>query len=428
MYYQNTIANPSYDPGCGFALSIEQSAFAKMWVSVSAMTNLATVPTASGVMSGKFNWYSGTLSGQLENYSPQFVISSSASRSAPVVRDGVLLNFSTVTQAPNTDLQPASDSSYVFNGTASAVWEIERTAQITGTGYFGNYNGGVVLKTGAGEAVIGRGIELYNNSGTVRVNAGALTVSGSGENHNGTFTVENSARLNIGGRYELHGANRVTGSGTVSVSGGLVSGAAGDSLNVTGVLMIETSGTLRTTTLSVGSAGRVGVLGSVAANNITADGDFTINSGGVLNIGGLGGGLGVTTLAGALTLSSGALLAFDLGANGLSDQLNLSNGTLLNLSGQSFADFLFNPLTDIFATGGTYTYNLVTGDVNSLSGFTALTGQLNGFDALLSLDEFNSLLQLQIHVIPEPSTWALLLTGAFVLMSGRRRYPGLRGK
>ncbi|MDR1146216.1 MAG: autotransporter outer membrane beta-barrel domain-containing protein [Verrucomicrobiales bacterium] len=308
-----------------------------MTVSVSGTTNLATTPTASGVTSGPFNWYSGTVSGRLENYSAQFVISNSAAQSAPVIGEALLFNFSTVTQKSDaTLLLTSGTNSIIWQTTAvtgSATWELQGTVKITGTGFFAN-QGGLMLKTGGGEALIDRAVG-YNNSGTVSVSAGALTISGSGENHDGTFAVANAARLNIGGQYALFGSNIVSGAGLVNVSGAIVSGGAGDSLTVTGgTLGIERAGSVSVSAYTQ-AAGATLDISADAARTAPYLAAQTAALDGTLNISGYSGTAPVTVLS---TVS---------GISG-----DFSNKTI---DGESSVDYL---TVSAFADGNDYVTNM----------------------------------------------------------------------
>jgi len=155
-----------------------------------------------------------------------------------------------------------------------------------------------------------------------------------------------------------------------------------------------------------------------------------------------GGSGGISTLN--LTLASGVTptpttvnlqstnLVFDLGATGVNDAVAITNGSL-TLNGQNLSSFSF-----IAASGftGSGTYNLFTTDGvggDTISGLDSnpadLTGTVSvsgtGYTGTLSIVGGDDL-QLAVNPasVPEPSSWALMISGFALLLvfqSRRRR-------
>jgi|GEM_PF-3929385 len=83
-------------------------------------------------------------------------------------------------------------------------------------------------------------------------------------------------------------------------------------------------------------------------------------------------------------------LKFDLAANGVNDQITLSELTSVDASSLSFDRFTFNTLTG-FANGNNYTLMSLTGG-GSWSGFSTLTGTVGGLKGTISLSGNNLVL------------------------------------
>ncbi|MDR1191763.1 MAG: autotransporter outer membrane beta-barrel domain-containing protein [Verrucomicrobiales bacterium] len=226
-YYQRTIDNPGYAPGQGFAYAIEQSAFAKMWVSVSGTTTIDTYrPGVSTVDAGPFNWYSGIMSGTLENYSTQFIISNSTAWSAPVAQNSLLVNAATVTQNAGAILQLAAGS---IDNRSGAMWEFLGAGQITGSGSI--TNSGVFGSDSSGTVLVGSGVKFIN-TGTLFIGSGGrLTLNGGGSSSGGSLDAGSGAVLELGGAFVFShagmrdGTLEINATGTLTVSGNYTQGA-----------------------------------------------------------------------------------------------------------------------------------------------------------------------------------------------------------
>jgi autotransporter-associated beta strand protein len=252
-----------------------------------------------------------------------------------------------------------------------------------------------------GTVEIQNGIALQNNwlhtvqaargDGTAKIDA-RLSGTISGGNVNTTLSKTGDGVL------ELAGDNVYTGTTAVSAGVLLVSGS--------------TSGQGAFTVSAGATLGGHGVIGT-ANKNVTISGVLDVSGGGALDTPGT---LTLNLGTGALDLTDVQLLGFTLGADGISDQIQLGAGTTLTLGGLTFEQFVFT-LSAGFTGAGTY--DLFTGDAGWLPSFSELTGSVSGYDATLGLNSLGTALTLT--VIPEPSALMLLVSGAALLFIVRRR-------
>lgn len=154
----------------------------------------------------------------------------------------------------------------------------------------------------------------------------------------------------------------------------------------------------------VNSGGILGGTGSV--------GNVILNPGGQIAPGNSAGRL---TIMGDLTLSSGALLDFDLANTAASDKISMTTSTL-HLNGQQFSDFAFNPLSGF----GSGVYVLI--DAGAIQG--SLDDNLSGNIAGLSASLSTSGNHLILTVVPEPSVWITLATAALALFTYAMKSAG----
>jgi autotransporter-associated beta strand protein/T5SS/PEP-CTERM-associated repeat protein len=332
---------------------------------------------------------------------------------------------------------------------------------------------------GTGSATVSGG--TWTNSGNLDVNNGApgtLTISGGTLAVGGTLTelspnsieLQNGGELRIGtggtggsldadlnfagslvfnrasastyGR-TLAGTGTLTkqGSGTLTLSAAGTYSYSGPTTVSAGGLVID--GTLDNSFVTVASGGLLGGEGSVA-NQVT------VASGGVIDPGAFG-DPGVLTI-GTLTLQDGSRASFGiLGDGNLAgtagtdyDQLNVTGA--LTLSGTLRLDFS-NPAA--FAAGQEFElFNLVSLSGSPVSHFSEViaagTGVYTGLTFTRTADLWTSTLTaagqslrfsettgklVVVAVVPEPSTWGMLLAGgaAVVLVRGRRRFQKTLG-
>ncbi len=217
------------------------------------------------------------------------------------------------------------------------------------------------------------------------------------------------------GTLALSAGNSYAGGTLVSAGSLLVSNANGTSATGTGAVTVSTTGTL----LGTGYI-------NAGANNVTINGTLspgpgTTNNAGTINVASTAG-------TGALTLSSGSKLAFDIYSTMSKDLVALGNSTLtvdgatlaLTLSDSSFGSTLYNS-----------TYTLISG-VSALtpgSGFASITGYDSAdYVAQVNLNGTNYDLSFTPVPVPEPATvlGGLLTAGLFGYRQ-RRRLRGLFG-
>ncbi len=184
-----------------------------------------------------------------------------------------------------------------------------------------------------------------------------------------------------------HGS--ATGSGDVSISGGLL---AGDGF-------IVNTGEGRGVTL--GASGRIGPGASVGEI-----GTLTLSTGDK--------GLGISGAVGSANLGS---LIFDLDTSTNSDRVDLLAGVLNIGSGVlEFDDFAFNPLSGFGV--GEYTLFNTNAAINGTLGEN-LSGSIGDFTGTIGFSGDGQ--DLILTVVPEPSVLGALAIGAIGLMARRRR-------
>jgi hypothetical protein len=155
----------------------------------------------------------------------------------------------------------------------------------------------------------------FNNSGTVKVNSGTLSLEG-GQSSGGSFTVAAGSTLDFsagGGAYTLDAASSVTGAGTGSFSGGTVSFAAGAAYTTGATTVSDGSVTFGSGATTGGMALSGGTLGG--AGNLVVAGPVSWS-------GGTKAGTGTLTASGGMTISGAA-------------QKVISEGTVVNPAGQT---------------------------------------------------------------------------------------------
>jgi len=285
----------------------------------------------------------------------------------------------------------------------------------------------------------------FTNSVTIQ-NAPTITLNnGGGTNFNGSTTLQSnvtfagipasggvttftngisddghgrSVSYTSGGRYNLLAGSTYTGGTTIS--GGTVV-AANTSGSATGFGSLLLNG---------------GVLaggGTFTTSGVTSGTAVTISSGTLSPSGGTGVAVMTYNLQGntSMQLNSGAKFVFDLNTINASD--NVTNGTAtsdliritggtLNLNSIDLTNFTFN-LGANFNDGY---YNLFAtdapGDITGTLGSTLTQAfTLNGQPYSYTLAITNNGQDLTLEVIPEPSTWALMLGGLGVLVYCVRR-------
>ena len=119
---------------------------------------------------------------------------------------------------------------------------------------------------------------------------------------------------------------------------------------------------------------------------------------------------GAGTIAGNLTLDSGSFLTFSL-----TDTLHVSTGAVnFGLGGFGVANL--SGLTNSVAAG---TYQLISGTVNTAN--LNNVGLANAFELGGGKSAYFQIASLDLVVVPEPATWALLAFSLTTVVVLRRR-------
>jgi len=288
--------------------------------------------------------------------------------------------FGTIPSGSTTELDTLStgpltlgiNSNVIITGQVSgsqdegSVAAADGTPDATGTGGFTKVGSGtLVLADAAGNT--------YH--GVTTVSAGALIVS----NTSGSATGDGALNVNSGGT--LGGSGIITPSKVTSTSASTVAVnfASGSTLNPSATPVLNAVGDVANTA-------------QTAFNTL----NFSLSSGTTVNF------------------ALGTKFVFDLGAVGASDEVIVTGGSA-QFNSQVWSNFTFNAEAGF----GAGTYDLVdssdAGVIGSLGATT--TGTLDGglFNGTISLT--NGDLVLTVAAVPEPSVWAMLLSGFGLLIA-----------
>jgi hypothetical protein len=173
-------------------------------------------------VTGTFNWIAGAMSGTgVTNIADSASIISGSNKSISA-RTLSATGFGRITIWSGTDAIVADNGASFING-AGATWNAtaDQSIVFSGSGTpatFNNNAGGIFNKSGAGTNT--RLDTIFNNSSTVNVNSGALTLSRGGSD-TGTFSVASGSALTFGGgTHTLTSSASVKGAGTVNITSG----------------------------------------------------------------------------------------------------------------------------------------------------------------------------------------------------------------
>jgi autotransporter-associated beta strand protein len=312
--------------------------------------------------------------------------------------------------APYTDLTVTGSGD-----TLDILGHSETVDSLSGSGQIISGNGSASTPTLSTAASSGTGSLTVNTTNYSGTDTFGGSLGGSNGYNNFSLTKAGTGTLALTSSNTYAGGTTVSG-GTLST---LVSGATG------------------TGAVSVGSSGTWIASGTVTTSGVSSG--TAVSIAGTLDLSSASGGTGTSTLTLALqtgtsvNLVSAAKFTFDLGANGISDQVDITGGTLA-LNTQNFGDFTFTELGsftgtgtyDLFVTGGS---GDITGSLGTTTG--SVTGTVGTYAATLSLnaDAAGTLagtqyLVLTVGSVPEPSSWALMIGGfalLLVLQARRRR-------
>lgn len=316
-------------------------------------------------------------------------------------------------------LNGASDVGTISLGANSGTLELQgtNTQSTTATFDLGSASGAIrTNRTGAtislGALTGGVGAQLQGSTGagviTYSIGGAGLNTTLNGAIVNGTGS---GATVNVtkvgGGIQTLAGSNTYTGTTSVTAGTLLVTGTHTNA----GAYTVNGTGTL-------GGNGTITTIGNAGV---------TVATGGKLSPGTSPGtlkmdlGTGLLDISAAVTnVASGSML-FDLDTPGSSDEVLLTNansGLNIGTGVLEFDDFVFTTTGNV-AIGNVYTLfdtgKAITGTLGGNLG-----GNLGGgLAGILSLSQDGQ--DVQLTVVPEPSTVILLSLGSFSLLACRRR-------
>ena len=265
-----------------------------------------------------------------------------------------------------------------------------------------------------------------SSGGNVALGSATLTTGANNTSTTYAGSISGSGSVTkIGtGVWNLTGASLYSG-GTTVTGGGLKVNNTSGSATGSGLVTIQTAATLSggSTALNGGSLVTLGTLSHIPtlqtyAAGVTGviGGPVTVESGGHLAP---GNSVGTITMA-SLTLNSGSVLDYEF--NGSANDFTSISGTL-TLNGGGLNLYQEGGTTAFNAPG---TYDLFS--YGSLDGFgIGALSVLNpnaGYTYTFFNDSADNLIQLQIAVVPEPGTWAMMIAGLgalFFIQSRRRR-------
>lgn len=323
-------------------------------------------------------------------------------------------------------------------------------------------NAGVFRLTNAGRPTGTSGISVASGGqllldqdngawGTLGAAGAVVTLNGTGPSSNGALRNEGTGTVSLANDIAMptdasivqNSTGTVTLSGVISGNGGLTKAG-----NAAGTVAVTNSNTYTgTTTISAGilALGSGGTTGSLATGSAIVDnGIFRINRSNAVVQGvdfsgaaitGTGSfsqaGAGSTTLnvanlySGGTTISAGSLIASANGALGSGNVSLTASGVNLTLQGAS-NNFISDNATLSIVTGAMAALNQ-TGGSDTISGLvlggTAQTmAGTYGSSASGAMFQFDSFFSGTgtLTLIPEPSTWAMTIMGAGLLLGVQR--------
>jgi uncharacterized membrane protein len=237
---------------------------------------------------------------------------------------GTLLNEGTITQLGLVQL--TLDDAVVLNNTTQGTYELTGDSTIAYVG--GNLptfvNAGVLHKSGGtGTSRLFNNLG-FENSGTIEVDTGTLTLDTSGTSTSGTFTIAAGATLDLtGGSLGnfFTGAYTGSGGGTVALTQGALSiGAGGATLNFPAGMFQWTGGALN---LQGNTLTNAGTLTVGSATSSTVEELETRN----------GNGFNPPPLPGGTLLNTGTILQQGAGTLNLFDTIVLNNQSVYQITG-----------------------------------------------------------------------------------------------
>ncbi|WP_304439300.1 Calx-beta domain-containing protein, partial [Anabaena sp. 4-3] len=288
----SSVNNLSITGGTLSLNGIQDSETENFTLSNGTLTGTGNLTVKTG---GTFNWSGGTQSG-----TGTTIIQGTANLSgnAKFIDTRTIETQGTVTWTGG-DIYGANGA--IWNNTATGVFDIQSDRSFYH--WYGNRpifnNAGILKKTAStGTTTIGAAL---NNTGLIQVQTGTLNLQGGGMS-SGVFRAENGASLVFsGGNYNFTGGSLI-GEGVISITGS-------GTVTVDGAILSE----VNNLTLSGGSLALNGTTASEVNNlilsngTLTGTGNLTVKTGGTFNwSGGTQSGTGTTIIQGTANLSGNA--------------------------------------------------------------------------------------------------------------------------
>ena len=298
-------------------------------------------------------------------------VSSKAGGSIVDVADGVTLAWSSQNRS-------TTGTNNIWTKSGNGTWNIGAgTTGDPGTGASFTLNAGTVAITGARA--------LGGPNSVLNINGGVLSIAT-------TATLGNSV-INVGGDFGLAGSTTLA----VALTGNVALGSS-------------------TRTITNTATGTRTFSGNISASSASAG--LTLAGTGTTTLGGTNTYTGNTAVTGGvLNLADNAQLRFSIGGNGINNQLTQSGSAVVNLDG----DFVFDLTGAGTTVGNSWTLTSGTINYNGLGGTFSVFSTLGAFtetsSGVWTRDENSvtyqfSELNSQLSVVPEPSTYAMLVLGA----------------
>ena len=297
-------------------------------------------------------------------------------------------NWTLNTAAPTTATNAISYFAYTGTGSKTII--------------LGSLSGSSNAGTGSGVGFAGYGVLTNNTASTTatwQIGGANLSTAFAGVIQNGTGT---SALNKVGSAsLTLTGVNTYTGGTAVNGGALLVNNTTGSGVG-SGAVVVNNNGTL-------------GGTGLLTVSSVT------VNSGGNLAPGAT---VGATTGALTLTTTSGVTmngtLAIALGTTGNNGTFVTNNGNL-TVSGATLSLSGVTPVAGTVYDLVNYTGTLTAGATNE--GFATINGPTGFSYSVVAGTTFGTDLELDVTVVPEPSTWTAGLLSLGVLgFHLRRKY------
>ena len=376
------------------------------------LTETANAAAANAFWKGTNDGVWNTFSGGNTNIS-NFASDAGGTNATGLVGPNTNVTFNATSSANSTATtlgQNFTINSLTFGSTASSPVGIggSNTLTVNAAAVNGNALGnGITVQTGSGNHTLSTKVALGGNQ-TWTVTDSGTTLSASNQ-ISGAFSLAKAGS----GTLALSGANLYTG-GTTVTAGNLKANNLTGSATGTGAVNIQSGaylsgGNATGGTTSPGGAS-LGIYASGVQGLIT--GPLTIESGAHLAP---GNSVGTLTTA-SLTFNLGSILDYEF--NGTAN--DFTSATTLTLNGGAF-NLYQEGTTTAFTSAGTYdlfSYGTLAG--TGLGSLSVLNPQA-GFAYTFLNDSTDQLIQLQIAVVPEPGTWALML-GGFAMLVGLQKF------